>query len=89
MRANITKKIINKAGRSGPLLSYILLYVTSCYISCYTLHLVIYLVICYILLYIGFNDILTNGSVTGQGARLGEEKDELSNHSLNVSPFVE
>ena len=37
----------------------------------------------------GFNDILTNGSVTGQGARLGEEKDELSNHSLNVSPFVE
>ena len=27
------KKIINKAGRSGPLLSYILLYVTSCYIS--------------------------------------------------------
>ena len=64
---------------------YILLYVTSCY----TLHLVIYLVIRYILLYIGFNDILTNGSVTGQGARLGEEKDELSNHSLNVSPFVE
>ena len=64
---------------------YILLYVTSCY----TLHLVIYLVIRYILLYIGFNDILTNGSVTGQGARSGEEKDELSNHSLNVSPFVE
>ena len=29
---------------------------------------------CLILLHIGFNDILTNGSVTGQGAKAGERK---------------